>query len=95
MPSNEIHQGNFEVVPVPLNLCMHLQLLYFAAAVDVVGQCMPPSVRVRSDKVPSERSKSAKIKAKATPRWKKGGAAYCSPIMGVTSMSKLRKTNCM
>ena len=52
MPSNEIHQSNFEVIPVPLNLCMHLQLLYFAAAVDVVGDSVAPSVRVRSDKVP-------------------------------------------
>ena len=60
MPSNEIHQSNFEVIPVPLDLCMHLQLLYFAAAVDVVGQRVAPCVRVRSDKVPPERSKSAK-----------------------------------
>ena len=70
MPSNEIHQSNFEVIPVPLDLCMHLQLLYFAAAVDVVGQRVAPCVRVRGDKVPPERSKSAKSETKATPRWR-------------------------
>jgi hypothetical protein len=33
---------------------MHLQLFYFAAAVNVVGDGVPPSVRMCRNEIPSE-----------------------------------------
>ena len=53
LPPNKVHQSDFEVVPVPLNFCMHLQLLDLTRAVDVVGESVTPCVRMRSDEIPS------------------------------------------
>ena len=51
-PSYEVHQGDFEVTPVPFHFCVHLKLLYLARAVDVVGDGVAPCVRVGSDEIP-------------------------------------------
>jgi len=50
--ANEIDQGDFEIVPIPFNLCVHLKLLDLAGAVDVVGDSVAPSVRVSGDEIP-------------------------------------------
>jgi hypothetical protein len=86
-PANKIDERYFEVVPVPLNFCVHLQLLDVAAAVDVVGEGVAPSVRVRGDEVPSDETKSQAAEKKV----KKEKVTHCSPMMGVTSMSNLQK----
>ena len=51
-PANKLDQSNFEAVPVPLDFCVHSKLLYLASAIDVVGESLPQSMRVSSNKIP-------------------------------------------
>ena len=82
---------------------MHLQLLDLAGAVDVVGYGVAPGVRMCSDEVPPEtahiwagnwsehHTMRALLQTRARAQLKCNGVAYCSPMMGDTSMSKLRE----
>ena len=84
------------------DLSVHLQLLDLAGAVDIVGYGVTPGVRMRSDEVPPETAHilagnwsehhmtRGLLQTRARVQLKCNGVAYWSPMMGDTSISKLR-----
>jgi hypothetical protein len=81
-----INEDKNENILAAVNLGVHLQLLDFAGAVDVVGDGVTPSVRVGRDEIPSVKCTSG-----SENRPMKAAGMYCSPMMGVTSTSNLQK----
>ena len=55
-PADEHHQRVFQIVPIPFDFGVHLQLFYGLGVVDVVGDCVAEGVGVGSDEVPSAMS---------------------------------------
>lgn len=54
-PADEHHQRVFQIVPIPFDFGVHLQLFYGLGVVDVVGDCVAEGVGVGSDEVPAAR----------------------------------------
>jgi hypothetical protein len=52
-PADEVDQSIFKIVPVPLDFCVQLKLLYCLSVADVAGDCVAQSVRMSSNKAPS------------------------------------------